>query len=182
MKRLIIRVSIAVLLLVIPVNIFYFLFSEITLYGSLSFFYLLGYSIKVNGSKLLINSKILEFIPACVASSAYYLLALLVLLTKDVKLRTRFYLFLSGSFLILLMNVVRIDILLYILIRLGENWFDKFHILFWHFISSVYVAAIWIFLNYKFKVKSVPIYSDFKFLLSHSLFHKKVKKRRKRKS
>lgn len=179
-KELFIRVMIAVLLLIIPVNIFYLLFSKITLWGSLPFLYLIGYSVKVEGYTLFFASRNLEFIPACVATSAYSLLALLILLTKDVKLKGRFYLFISGCFLIFLMNIIRIDILLYLLLELGENWFEKVHIFFWHFISSVYVAAVWIFLTYKFKIDSVPIYSDFRFLLAKSIFRKKRVKKRKR--
>jgi len=180
-KELLVRVFIAIVLLVIPVNIFYFLFSKVTLWGSLPFLYILGYSIKVEGYTLFLDGKILDFIPACVATSAYYLLTLLVLLTKDIKLKTRFYLFLSGCFLIFLMNVVRIDILLYILVEFGKNWFERFHIFFWHFVSSVYVAAVWIFLTYKFKVKSIPVYSDLKFLFQQSIFGRKKLKRRKKK-
>ena len=179
-KSLIVRVSIAIVLLALPINIFYILFSKVTLYSSLPFFYLLGYSIKINGSKLLISGQSLAFVPACVASSAYYLLALLVLMTKGIKLKTYFYLFLSGAFLILLMNILRIDILLFILLKFGENWFNRFHILFWHFVSSIYVAGTWIFLVYKFKVKSIPVYSDFKFLLNHSLFRTKIQKHKKK--
>lgn len=178
-KELSVRIAIAVLLFVIPFNVFYILFSKITLWGSLPVLYLLGYSAQTKGYTLFLNGRGLEFIPACVATSAYYLLALLVLLTKDVKLKCRLFLFLSGCFLIFLMNVIRIDILLYLLVELGENWFEKFHIFFWHFVSSVYVAAVWILLAYKFKVKSVPVYSDFRFLLSKSVFRKV--KRRKRK-
>lgn len=178
-KELVARILIALLLLAIPVNVFYFLFSKITLLASLPFLYLLGCSVSVKGYTLFLDGQSLEFIPACVATSAYYLLALLVLLTKDVKIRTRFYLFLSGSLLIFFMNVIRIDVLLYFLLKFGENWFERFHIFFWHFVSSVYVAAVWIFLTYKFKIKSVPVYSDFKFLLSKSIFAKKKKKRKK---
>lgn len=179
-KGLIFRVFIAILLLVIPVNVFYFLFSKITLFGSLPLFYFLGYSIEVRSYTLFLDGHVLDFIPACVATSAYYLLTLLVLLTKDVKLKTRAYLFLSGSFLILLMNIIRIDILLYVLLNMGENWFEKAHIFFWQFLSSIYVAAVWIFLTYKFKVKSIPVYSDFKFLLDQSIFGKKKFKKRKK--
>ncbi len=178
-QELFIRVGIAVLLFVIPVNVFYLLFAKITLWGSLSIFYLLGYPIQVNGHILSLNGQGLEFVSACVATSAYYLLALLVLLTKDIKLKDRFYVFISGGLLILLMNLIRIDILIYLLIEFGKNWFENVHIIFWHFVSSIYVAAVWIFLTYKFKIKSVPVYSDFKFLLSKSVFRKNVKKRRK---
>ena len=184
-KGLAVRILIALLLFVPSVNIFYFLFSRITLWGSLPFLYLSGYSLNIEGYTLFINGQNLDFVPACVATSAYYLLSLLVLLTPGIKLKNRFYLFLSGSFLIFLMNVIRIDILLYVLVEFGENWFDKIHIFFWHFVSSIYVAAVWIFLSYKFKIKSIPVYSDFKFLLGQSFFGKKkkvVRKRRKKSS
>lgn len=180
-KELIIRVLVAIALLVLPINVFYFLFSKITLWGSLPILYLLGYSVNVEGYTLLIDGQNLEFIPACVATSAYYLLALLVLLTKDLKLKMRLFLFLLGSLMILTLNIIRIDILLYVLLNLGENWFEKFHIFFWQFLSSVYVAAVWIFLTYKFKIKFVPVYSDLKFLLSQSIFGKKRKKTLKKK-
>lgn len=172
-KGLLARVCIAILLLIIPVNIFYLLFAKITLLGSLPFIYLSGYSFNVEGYTLVLNGQNLEFVSACIATSAYYLLALLILLTKDLKLKDRFYMFLSGCLLILFMNVIRIDILLYLLEEFSENWFGKLHIFFWHFVSSVYVAAVWIFLAYRFKVKSVPVYSDFRFLLSKSVFRKK---------
>lgn len=170
-----IRVFAAIALLVIPVNVFYFLFSKATLWGSLLFLHVLGYTFQVDGYTLFVNDMSLEFVPACVATSAYYLLALLVLLTKDVRLKVRFYLFFLGAFLIFLANSARVDILLYILVRFGENWFDRIHIFFWHFVSSVYVAVVWIFLVYKLKVKAVPVYSDFRFLLSQSVFARKGK-------
>ncbi|MBU4500964.1 MAG: hypothetical protein KKA79_00105, partial [Nanoarchaeota archaeon] len=84
-KDLAIRISIALLLLIIPFNIFYFLLAKITLYGSVPILQLFGYSVDVSGSLLWLNGKSLEFIPACVATSAYYLLTLLVLVTKDIK-------------------------------------------------------------------------------------------------
>jgi len=178
-KDILIRILLAVLLLAIPVNVFYLLFSKATLFGSLTVFYLLEYPIKIDGNILSLGGRSLEFIPACVATSAYYLLALLVLLTKDIRLKDRIYIFISGSILILLMNIIRIDILIYLLIGFGKNWFENFHIIFWHFVSSIYVAAVWIFLTYKFRIKSVPIYSDFKFLLDKSIFRRKIKKRKR---
>lgn len=178
-KRLILRILIAILLLIIPVNIFQIMFSKITLYASLPLLKLVGYCFSVAGNMLFLNGQNLEFVPACVATSAFYLLALLILLTKDIKFKKRVYLFLVGSFLILLLNILRIDLLLIILMECGENWFDKVHILFWHFVSSIYVACVWIFLTYKFRIKGIPVYSDFIYLLKHCRFKKKVKRGRK---
>jgi len=181
-KDIVTRIIIALALLMVRFNIFYFLLSKITLYGSLPLLYLLGYSMDVAGNNVFIDGQSLEFISACVATSAYYLLALLILLTKDIKLKDRLYLMLYGSLLILIMNIIRIDILLYVLVEFGQNWFEKFHIFFWHVVSSIYVALVWIFLSYKFKVEGVPIYSDFKYLLSLSVFGRKKRSRKRKKS
>jgi len=175
-KSLIIRVAASALLLTLPFNVFYVLLAKITLWTSLIPIYLIRYPIEVDGNNLLIAGQSLEFVSACVATSAYYLLALLVLLTKDVKPKTGAYVFLTGAFLIFVMNVARIGILLFILVRFGENWFDNAHIFFWQFVSTAYVALVWIFLTYKFKVKSIPVYSDALFLFSKSVFHKKRKR------
>ena len=175
-KELFMRIGIAFLLFLMPFNIFYILFAKITLFGSLPFLSLLGYTFNVDGYILTVGVKDLEFVPACVATSAYYLLASLILLTKGIDLKRRFYLFLTGSFLIFVANIARIDILLFFLIEFGQNWFERVHLFFWHFVSSVYVAAVWIFLTYKFRIKAIPVYSDFKFLLSKSVFKKKKRR------
>ena len=72
--------------------------------------------------------------------------------------------FLVGILAIWIINLVRIILLIVILKELGSNYFDQVHLLFWHFISGVYVALVWIFLVKKFKVKKIPIVSDVKYL------------------
>ena len=62
------------------------------------------------------------------------------------------------------MNVLRIDLLLIILIEGGSDSFDKVHLLFWNFVSGVYVAFVWIFLVKKFKVSEIPIWNDIIYL------------------
>lgn len=177
--RLVLRVLTAIALFVIPVNVFQMMFSKLTLYASLPILKLLGYTFRVSGDMLFLNGQELEFVPACVATSAFYLLTLLILLTKDIKFKKMVHLFLAGSFLILLLNILRIDLLLIILIEYGDNLFDKVHIIFWHFVSSIYVACVWIFLTYKFRVKNIPVYSDLLYLFKHSKFKKPVKPKRK---
>jgi len=180
-RNLIIRVIIASIIILIPFNIFYFLFSDITLYGSLPILKLIGYSFYVEGYSLVIEDKILDFVPACVATSAYSLLALLILLSKNMKLKKGILMFISGALLILIMNIIRIDLQLYILLEFGKNYFDKVHLFFWHIVSSVYVAGVWIYLTYKFKLKSIPVYSDLKYLLEKSKPRKRKHKSKKRK-
>ena len=60
------------------------------------------------------------------------------------------------------MNILRIDLLIFVLLEFGSDLFDKIHLVFWNFISGLYVAFVWIFLVKKFKVKSIPVVSDVK--------------------
>ena len=75
-------------------------------------------------------------------------------------------LFFIGSLLILLMNIFRIDILILSSVKFGKVWFDAIHMIFWKFLSTLYVAFVWIFLVKKFKIKTIPIYSDIKYLIN----------------
>ena len=177
-ERLIIRIFIALILFIIPYNIINFILLKLTLYGSYPLL-LLKYNPIINNNGFIIDKSILNIISACVATSAYYLLFMLIIFTKDIKLKTSINLFLLGSFLILIANILRIDVLIYIFLEYGRNFFDKFHIFFWQFTSSVYVALIWIFLIWKFKIKNIPIYSDIIYLLSIIKLKKHKSKKRK---
>lgn len=115
----------------------------------------------INGS-IFIENYVINFIPACIAVLAYALLFFLIVLTKDINFKKGLKLFGLGSLLILIMNIIRIDILLFILVEFGDNMFDKVHLLFWNFISGAYVALVWIFLVKKFKIRTIPIFSDLK--------------------
>ena len=61
--------------------------------------------------------------------------------------------------------LLRIVVLILVLYYAGQNWFDLIHLVFWRFVAGFYVALVWIFLVNKFKVKSIPVYSDVKELL-----------------
>jgi exosortase/archaeosortase family protein len=123
---------------------------------------ILGYPISVEGNLITLGENTLRFISACTATSAYYLLAILILLTKDMGLKRGMKIFIAGALLILLMNIVRIDILLIVLAEKGVNMFTSLHLIFWEFISSLYVAAVWIFLVKKFRIKNIPAITDIK--------------------
>lgn len=156
--KLILRIILIVLIAIFNLELFYFLFSKLTFY--LTYLSLFFYDIFIKENMFIVNNTVLEFIPACVAGSAYFLLTLLILLTKNINLKKSIKLFLIGSLLILIANIIRLDILVFILINYGNNLFNTLHLFFWKVVSSVYVAFVWIFLVYKFKVKEIPIYSD----------------------
>jgi exosortase/archaeosortase family protein len=115
----------------------------------------------INGS-IFIENYIIKFIPACIAVLAYALLFLLIILTKNIDFKKSLKIFLFGSLLILIMNIIRIDLLLFILVEFGDNMFDKVHLLFWNFVSGIYVAFVWIYLVKRFKIQEIPIVSDIK--------------------
>ena len=176
-SRLLIRILLA-LILMLPTtfNLFYTILAPLTFYSTYFITKLLQYSpVILEKELLLVQGQTLKFIAACTAASAYYLLTLLILFTKDIKLKTRVYMWLLGSFLIFTMNVLRMAILIVVLVSLGVNAFHIIHIFFWKIVATIYVALVWIFLVWKFKVKSIPIYSDLKLLFSE------VKKKRKSK-
>ncbi|MBT3985664.1 exosortase/archaeosortase family protein, partial [archaeon] len=90
----------------------------------------------------------------------------LILVTRGIKLLTRIKIWIYGCLLILVFNTLRIFLLIWIYVTFGQNYFDALHLVFWHVISTVVVVLIWIGLTKKYKVKGIPIYSDFKYILS----------------
>lgn len=147
-------------------NWFYTVFSPLTLYPS---YWLLSlwYDATLVGSRIITPDYFLNFVDACIAGSAYFLLALLILFTDKIRFRERLYMFLLGSLMILSFNVLRIEILFYILFNYGANIFQSIHLIFWKFLSTIFVFLTWIFLIKKFRVKAVPVFSDYKRILRY---------------
>lgn len=114
----------------------------------------------------------LKFIPACAAISAYYLLLILIVFTKDIKFLTRIKILLFGSLMLLITNLFRILLLTLILDKYGINYFEHLHLFFWSIISSIIVALIWILFVKRYKIRSIPIYSDIKYLLKKTKIFK----------
>ena len=113
---------------------------------------------------------IIDLIPACIAGAAYYLL-LILNLTTPMKLnkRLRSMLFLFATFLIL--NIIRI-VIFSVLLANGYSYFDLAHKITWYFTSTALVVLIW-FSNVKlFKIKQIPVYTDFK------IIYKKIRGKR----
>jgi len=153
---------IRILLCFIPLSIFYFIFTPLTIYGI--YLLLLTYKPVLLGINLFIDQYTFVFVKACIAGSAYYLLWLLALLTKDIKLMTRIKMILAGFSLIYIGNLLRVFILILIALNYNIAWFDLVHMFVWNFIISVYVAFVWIFLVSHYKIDSIPIFSDLKYL------------------
>ena len=144
--------------------IFYVVFSPLTLWVSYGLLRLFT-DVTLEGTTILAENTTLVFVPACTAASAYLLLALLILLTRGISWRQGVLIFLVGSLLIFAANIIRIQVLFYLLFNVGKNYFDTLHLLIWKVLSSVYVAGVWIFLTWKYKIRETPVVSDFQYIL-----------------
>ena len=150
------------LLILTPIKLFSFILTPITFY--LSILILTYFNPVVINNVISINNIDFEFVEACIATLAYYLLLILTMTTKDISWKIRGKLFLYGSFLILGMNLIRILILVFVAVNYGMDWFQLVHLTFWKIVSGIYVALVWIFLVNKYKIKSIPIIDDLKYL------------------
>jgi exosortase/archaeosortase family protein len=167
---IILRYLILILIGFLGTGIFYLLFSAITIYPVyffLNFFF--DTSLKYN--IITINNSPIEIIGACIAGSAYFLLLILNLSTREIKIKKRLFLLLFSFSSLLVVNILRI-FLLSILFVLGTSFFDITHKLFWYAGSTIFVVAIWFLGVSIFKVKKIPFYADIVFLLNS---RKKIK-------
>jgi exosortase/archaeosortase family protein len=105
----------------------------------------------------------IQIVPACVAGAAFYLLLILLFTTADLKPKTRAYAILTATAILFTLNIARI-LLLTSLIYLPN--FETIHWVFWHIVSTVFVVATYIATTKLYKIKSIPVYSDFKYLTS----------------
>jgi len=103
-------------------------------------------------------------VPACVAGAAYYFL-LILNLTTPMPLSKRLKTILFSLLIFYLINTIRI-ILFAILFFKGFKFFDLTHTLSWYFGSTILVIAIWFLTIWLFKIQNIPIYTDFKNMLS----------------
>ena len=144
-------------------QVFYWIFSPWTLHSTYWILNLV-YDVVLEGNLLTFDSVTFALIPACTAATAYLLLTMLILVTRGIKLLTRIKIWIYGCLLILVFNTLRIFLLIWVYVTFGQNYFDALHLVFWHVVSTVVVVLIWIVLTKKYKVKGVPIYSDFKYI------------------
>ncbi|MFH1456300.1 MAG: pacearchaeosortase [archaeon] len=161
--KLVVRIGLLVLVGILFPYIYYML-NPLTLHVSYYILRLFSEATLLNSS-IIIEGITLNFIDACSAGAAFLLLAILVLLTKALSFKKMLKMFVMGSVLIFLMNIVRIEFLILILTNYGLNLFDKIHMVFWRILSTIFVALVWIFMDKYFKLRTIPIYSDIKYLI-----------------
>jgi len=164
-----------VLLSLYNLSLFYWIFTPITTQGSyliLNLIYpeaVLHLPDTIMFSDLSVQSckspdvLCVNIINSCVAGAAYYLLLILNFTTPmGFKTRIKSILFLISSFFAI--NVLRI-VIFSMLLREHFSFFDVAHYLTWYIGSTFFVVFLW-FVNIKlFKIKEIPVYSDFKSLM-----------------
>jgi exosortase/archaeosortase family protein len=173
----ILRYFILFLIGIFGIKLFYFIFSSLTVYP-VYFFLKLFFDVSLTYNTIIINNLPIEIIGACIAGSAYYLLLILNLSTREIKLERRITILFFSFFLFLVINILRIFFLSLLYIN-GVSFFDIAHRLFWYAGSVIFVVAIW-FLSVKiFKIKEIPFYSDVIFLSKSRNKLKKTKSSKK---
>lgn len=149
--------------------IFYTIFTPLTVYPSywLSDLFL-GAFLTSKTTFVISGGFNISLISACIAGAAYYLLLILNLATPNIKVKKRL-LMIGASFLtFLILNIIRVVLLAWIYIS-DNAIFDITHEIFWYALSTLFVVGIWFAEVKIFKVKDIPVYSDIKFLIKHSL-------------
>lgn len=169
--RYIFGLCVRILLCFIPLSLFFMVLLPLTIKGTALFLY--GYHPIVTGDLLLVNTRTFEFVEACVATASYYLLWVLTMLTKGLTVVTRVKMIITGFALLLAMNILRIVLLILLALYYDPAVFDFVHLLFWKFLSGVYVAGVWFFIVYVFKVRGIPVYDDLKYFYMQSFFVRK---------
>jgi exosortase/archaeosortase family protein len=152
-------------------DFFYFIFLPLTKFPV---FYLLNFFYEpiVFGNAIFILGKSIEIVNACVAGSAYYFLLILNLSTPNIKWTKRIKMVFFGFLTFLGINILRIFILSIMYLN-DSQFFDFTHKLFWYLGSTLFIVVIWFVQVRKNKVKSIPFYSDLKYIYGKSNFKKK---------
>jgi exosortase/archaeosortase family protein len=165
---LILRYMFLVIIAIPNLYLFYLIFTPLTLHLSKILFSIF-FEVKALNNVLLIGEYAIVLIPACIAGSAYYLLTILNLSTKGIKLEKRIQILLTSYVLLLIFNSLRIFFLGILYINESIT-FDFFHKFLWYFVSILFVVFIWFFLVKLYSIKDIPFVSDIKYLFKNSLF------------
>jgi len=154
----------ALLILIFSTPIIYKIFTPLTIYPTLAIIKLfINQTTLIQNTIILNQQTAIEIIPACIAASAYLLL-LILNLSIPIKPIKRLYTLLLSFTLFLTLNILRISTLS-ILAYNNFPFFDITHKLLWYLGSTIFVIAIWFLTIKLFKIKTIPFYTDIKYLL-----------------
>src|SRR3989344_5588921 len=160
-QKLILRM---VALVIFSYSLFSYIITPITKYVFYFILRIFYNQSLLTGNQIIIENNFLTFNNACAAVSAYYLIFILVILTKDISLKNIIKMLSFGFGAIFVANLLRLTFLISIL-EINEKFFDFWHLLIWKVIATLFVALVWILLIKRYKVNNTPIYSDLKYLI-----------------
>jgi exosortase/archaeosortase family protein len=156
-----------IILAIFGLPLFHHIFLPLTIHPTQFLFSIFFNSVLSGNIIEIVGFMEIEIIPACVAGSAYILLAILNLSIQNVHYRKRTLMILFSFLLLLVINILRIFFtgLVYIY---QEPLFDFTHRFFWYLGSTIFIVAIW-FLEVKiFGIKEIPFVKDIQFLYKKS--------------
>ena len=154
---------IILLCLVLSLAVIYKILTPITLFSTAGLLGFIYETATLNDFIIINKSIVIQIIPACVAGSAYLLLLILNLSTQ-MNIKKRIYSIVFSVIMLFVINIIRIFILSMLLIN-EFRFFDLTHKVLWYGLSIVFVVGIWFLTAYLFKVKDIPVYSDFKYFI-----------------
>jgi len=143
---LIARYLVLVFLAIVGLEIFYFIFSPLTLYPTMWILDIF-YNVSNIGNMIFVNGFPIEIIGACIAGSAYSFLLILNLSIPNIKFPKRVKMVLFSFVLFFIINLIRIIILGVMYVE-GSTFFDFTHKIFWFLGSTLFVVII---------VKDIPV-------------------------
>lgn len=158
---LVLRYISAVILLLLG-DLLYKILQPLTFYTTYYIASLYADARLLSSTELIVGTQTLEFVPACAAILAYILLYILILFTRGISFKLGLRIALIGSIVIFVVNIFRIEMLMYVLLKYGKDYFQTLHLLVWKIFSSLFVALLWIFFVRRYKIKGIPVYTDLK--------------------
>lgn len=128
----------------------------------------LFYTVQIIGTMLVLNhTTFIEIVSACIAPSAYLLL-LILNLSLSLSLKKRMSALLVSWAMVLFLNVGRI-VIFSIWYHEQFIFFDITHKITWYVLSTLFIVCTWFFVVKKYKMKSIPFYTDISFLYKHAI-------------
>lgn len=164
-KNILIRYFLIALLSLNGLYLFYIVFTPLTIYP-IYLFYKVFYNATLSGSTIIFPFKAhIEIVFSCIAGSAYFLLFALNIAIPSIKLNKRLRMMAFAFGVFLLINIIRI-IFLGELFLARSSLYEISHLIFWYFLSTIFIVCIWFAEIKIFKIKQIPFYTDIKYIIS----------------
>lgn len=156
--------------------IFYKILTPLTVETLNILFKTFGENPLVVSNVIFLKTVTLELIPACIAGSAFYLLLILNFATPNLGLSKRLKILLESFIILFILNIIRI---LFLVSIWDQIYFETIHLIFWHFVSTIFVVGIWVHLLKKYNIREIAIYTDMLYLINSIKARKNSKRHKK---